>query len=282
MGKKEVTWWSGEYSTSNYVYDFERYLDIADIAADDILRTSRLNYTNHVVHPMIFGDGTPSTMIRTNHWMHTTEAEDRNETVLLTAKFLHQLHPSAKLLIMLRNPVDVTFSAYKYFDLLKTDHQLKSVEHFHLCVLIAIETILDCQTTSSIFYCTVTQYRKLRVNDGDIGCNLLLEYLQIGRYYEFIHEWFKFFPRQQFIIINFEDYIQDPASYVINVWKWIGVTNLQKWMLRSINNMYAINSGNMDIGSMMPKTRQLLHDYFKYQNQMLAILLHDNNFLWEV
>ena len=282
MGKKEVTWWSGKFVTENYVYDFERYLDIADIAADDILRTIRLNSTNHVVHPMIFGDGTPSTITQTNHWSHTKEAEDSNETPILTAKFLQLVHPSAKLLITLRNPVDVTFSAYKYFSFPNSDRQLKSVEHFHECVLTAIDTILDCQNTSSIFHCTVTQYRKLWVKSGDMRCKLLLEYLQIGRYYEFIHEWFQFFPRQQFMIIRFEDYIQDPASYAMKVWEWIGVTNLQEWMLSYINRFNAINSGNVNIGSMMPKTRQLLHDYFRDQNEMLAILLNDNSFLWKV
>ena len=84
------------------------------------------------------------------------------------------------------------------------------------------------------------------------------------------------------MIIRFEDYIQDPASYVMKIWEWIGVTNLQEWMLSYINKVNAINSDNLNIGSMMPKTRQLLHDYFRDQNEMLAILLNDNSFLWKI
>ena len=281
MGRKELTWWSGKFITENYVYDFERYLDIADIAADDILRTSRLNSTNHVVHPMIFGDGTPSTMIGTNHWAHTKEAQDPNETPLLTAKFLHELQPSAKLLITLRNPIDVTFSAYQYFYVAKSDRGMESVERFHECVLVAIKTILDCQNTSSIFYCTVTQHRQFRTRNGDMRCNLVLEYLQTGRYYEFIHEWFQFFPRENFFIINFENYIKHSARYVMKVWEWIGLANLQERMTSFINKLSAMNSNRRNIGPMMPKTRKLLRNYFKDQNEMLVALLNDKSFQWK-
>ena len=41
MGGKELRWWSSGNSFNNDVYDFERYLDVADIAVSDILHSIR-------------------------------------------------------------------------------------------------------------------------------------------------------------------------------------------------------------------------------------------------
>ena len=41
MGGKELRWWSSRSSFNNDIYDFERYLDIADIAVPDILHSIR-------------------------------------------------------------------------------------------------------------------------------------------------------------------------------------------------------------------------------------------------
>ena len=41
MGGKELRWWSSRSSFNNDIYDFERYLDVADIAVPDILHSIR-------------------------------------------------------------------------------------------------------------------------------------------------------------------------------------------------------------------------------------------------
>ena len=70
MGAKEIKWWSNTPLSSNDIYDFERYLDIADIAVSQILKEKRANYvTNMTQYPMIFGDATPSTMFDNIQWV---------------------------------------------------------------------------------------------------------------------------------------------------------------------------------------------------------------------
>ena len=70
MGHKEITWWSNEPLTKNEVFNFERYMDIADLAVDRILEDVRVNpVTGQAEYPVIFGDGTPSTMFRNAQWV---------------------------------------------------------------------------------------------------------------------------------------------------------------------------------------------------------------------
>ena len=70
MGAKEIKWWSNTPLSSNDIYDFERYLDIADIAVSQLINDKRMNYvTNTTYFPMIFGDATPSTMFNNIQWV---------------------------------------------------------------------------------------------------------------------------------------------------------------------------------------------------------------------
>ena len=70
MGAKEVDWWSGAAISNNDIYNYERYLDIADIAVDSVLWNVRLvaERGDDVIHPAIFGDGSPSTIFSNNQW----------------------------------------------------------------------------------------------------------------------------------------------------------------------------------------------------------------------
>ena len=74
MGGKEVAWWSGDPMTTNEVFNFERYLDVGDLAVDRILDDVRVNsVTGQTEYPVIFGDGTPATMFRNLQWVCQSE-----------------------------------------------------------------------------------------------------------------------------------------------------------------------------------------------------------------
>lgn len=69
MGDKEIHYWDRVQEYPNQVYDFERYLDVADIGADKVVRNARMSrLTNEIYYPVIFGDGTPSTIFKNNKW----------------------------------------------------------------------------------------------------------------------------------------------------------------------------------------------------------------------
>ena len=102
--------------------------------------------TSEIRHPVIFGDGSPSTMFSTYHWMDSHE--DRE--ILHTPKYLSHVYSSAKILAIFRNPVTMTFSSYKFFS---KNLPETSVEHFHTCVVAAINTFRDCIANHSEDYC---------------------------------------------------------------------------------------------------------------------------------
>ena len=74
MGGKEINWWSYSPLSNNEVFNFEIYLDIADLAVDRILDDVRVNQvTGQTEYPVIFGDGTPSTMFRNSQWVRNSK-----------------------------------------------------------------------------------------------------------------------------------------------------------------------------------------------------------------
>ena len=278
MGNKEITFWSGKMVTRNYIYDFERYLDIADIAADVVLKTMQLDASFNIVHPVIFGDGTPSNFRPSKHWGYYEE--HTGETAMLNAKYIHHLQPQAKIIYMLRNPVTTLYSAYKYFSLQKSVREDESVEKFHECVIKAIHVLLKCQETNTIYYCTVIKHRELLVPNTENRCVIVMHYLQMGRYHEFVQEWMKIFPRDQFMFIRFEDYIADVRKYILKAWKWLGIRDLQTKMGDCIQSIQPMNTANNDIGPMLQKTKDILYNFFNDQNMMLAALLNDTGYRW--
>ena len=68
MGAKEIRWWNNEARHSDEIYELERYLDIADIGADKVMREATMTKYEQMMHPIIFGDATPSTIFGENRW----------------------------------------------------------------------------------------------------------------------------------------------------------------------------------------------------------------------
>ena len=70
IGGKEINWWSNNPLSENDIFNLERYMDIADLAVDRILEDFQVDpVTGLLEHPVIFGDGTPSTMFRNYQWV---------------------------------------------------------------------------------------------------------------------------------------------------------------------------------------------------------------------
>ena len=69
MGAKEINYWGQTSTYANDIYEFERYLDIADIGANTILRNAKMaSDDSTILHPLIFGEGTPSTIFSNSRW----------------------------------------------------------------------------------------------------------------------------------------------------------------------------------------------------------------------
>ena len=270
-----MDWWSSKTDLENDVFNFERYLDMSDLAADEILRTVRLEDSGNVTYPIIFGDGSPSTMFSNRQWNKYEGDGNSTDNMLLTPKFMHHIQPNAKLIVMLRDPAYMTFSSYKYFH---RDVGDMSVEHFHGCVMLSIEEMIKCEEEYSRTYCTLKSCRSFNFAKEHRKCVIVLRSLQLGRYYVFLEKWLKYYNIDHFFIVRMSDYTRNQGTVVNDLWKWLGVRVFLRRELFFLSSDKVMNSGPRDIGSMLPETEKLLRKYFHDSNLELSLLLNDRTF----
>ena len=237
----------------NILFDFERYLDIADILSDYVWKHGELDKSTKIIyHPIIFGDGSRSTMHTNIRWAQYAEDEGiaTEENPLQTPMFLKHLHPNAKLVVMFRNPVDATFSAYTLFG-----YQSMSIKSFHHCVLLGIDVMHQCEKMFSEVYCTILKLRMLSMHIDDPRCNTVLEFLQLGRYHLFLKEWLKYYPGDQFFFIQFEECIGNESILTKELWSRFGIRRVDKSAIAMIDEIPPTNMGVGDIGDMLMDTQ---------------------------
>ena len=255
-GAKEIEWWSAEALSTDEVYNLHRYIDLMDSASQKILENVRLNLTDDSVrHPVIFGDGTPNTLFMNSQWNNYMTNGTYKGNFLLTPMFLSQIQPDAKLLLILRNPITMIFSSYKYFNKQKISY---SEDHFHMCVVFAVESFMKCQMTSSLEWC-VFNYAPLKQPSG---CRYVTRAIGLGHYHVYIQEWLRYFPREQLMILKLEHYSNQHRATVENIWKFLGLRKLPKQRTFRLNHVGKFNVGTSSIGNMYSKTKQILFRFY--------------------
>ena len=97
-------------------------------------------------------------------------------------------------------------------------------------------------------------------------------YLNRGIYADQLKRWFKFFPKEQFLIIQSEDLYSNTPKVYEKVLKFL---DLPKFELNSFKAHRMRKYSNIS-----PETRKKLSDYFKPHNKQLYELL-GKNFNWD-
>ena len=177
-------------------------------------------------------------------WNRYQMNEGLEEPAVWTPHVMHHIQPQAKLIVTLRDPTTMTYSAYRFFN--KTE--LKTPDRFHKCVTESITLHEMCLQTHSERRCAFMILDGFR-EQGNIfntACRMELKSLILGHYYIFLQMWMEKFDRQQFFITRLED--------------------------------YAVNHGPSK--PMNTETLLLMKQYFKRSNEKLAALLNDKAYLW--
>ena len=253
-----------------------------------ILENFRYNFTSRqFYHPYVFGDATPEIIFKGNEWIadvlddihHAADQGESDEhvTYMWTPKLISHLQPQAKFIAIIRNPITMTFSSYKFFS---RNVSLLSVEHFHSCVVMSINAYVNCEKQQSENFCSYNQQKGINITGGAGDCTRVLKTIQYGRYYIYIQNWMEFFPREQFYIVQMERYSLHQKSFIESLWAFLDLAPVEHTQSRHLAAASGhVNSANTDIGEMMGKTRQLLHDFFAPYNRKLAELLNDSSYL---
>jgi len=104
----------------------------------------------------------------------------------------------------------------------------------------------------------------------DTGKSLYMQF-ERAKYYEFLKEWFKIFPRKQFKIIKSEALFKSPKKICNEVFEFLGLENYEI-------NPLCLNKVNYP--TLPDDIKNRLKEYYRPYNQELYELL-DRGFNWE-
>lgn len=168
------------------------------------------------------------------------------------AEKVFKLFPKVKLIVILRNPVDRTISAYHHS--VKDNGELRSLEEVIDSEMKIIQEISDPSDAMK----TKFQFPP--------------KYILFSMYYYFLKKWINVFPREEFLILNSNDFYASPSTVMTQIFDFLDLPNYQ-----------LPNYPKYTVGSYSPINQELrtkLSDFFKPHNQKLEEYL-DTKLKWD-
>lgn len=200
--------------------------------------------------------------------------------------FLHRnLNPQTKYIIIMRNPTEQTWSAYWHFCRRSwKEPEAKLIANgprtFHSVVSNAVHDFEDCLAKNdSHFLCAMksrnNNFLNLRIDPCDSAR------LGISFYYFHLGRWLSVFPRQQFLFLRTEEIAEDPMKALDKISHFLSIDPFPATpLVLAASHSHANLNIPKEEFEMMHKTRELLTNFFRPHNEMLARLLEDDHFKW--
>ena len=206
-----------------------------------------------------------------------------------TPLLVKQLTPAAKLIVIMRDPVERLFSIYRM-------HEAVSKQDFHAGVKDGIQFWNAC--TAEKRPLAECLYYKLKPagyvsSDDCTWSTRAIGSVRRGLYHYYLSEWLGVFPAQQLLSINFKHWGHNSSDVLNNhIFPFLGLPKLSGFNEIHMNLRYNMvvrrsrpkkDGRSVPIwhqGDMLPETRKLLQDFYAPHNRKLAKLLDDDSFLW--
>ena len=157
--------------------------------------------------------------------------------------------PNAKFIILLRNPIDRAFSHY---------NQNLHLQYEYLSFEEAIKR--EKQRIEG-------RYEKMQKNDTYYSWDYdLYGYLEHGKYVNNIKKWLEVFPREQFLILQTEEFLKNTQEIYSDILDFLGLPQWQPSDFRLYKKREYKNSLSISF-------RKELFEYFEPYNEELFKLL---------
>lgn len=170
---------------------------------------------------------------------------------------IKNITPSAKFILILRNPIDRAYSHHNMN--ITTGHEPLSFEE-------AIDK--ESERIKGL-------YQKFIDEPNFFSWDYFLyAYKEHGKYVEKLEQWFKIFPKEQFLIFKSEDLFENPEKVYLDSLKFLGLKNF------NLNQYYPFKKRTYVSPKMDPEIRKSLSEYFAPYNQKLYSLLN-RDFDWD-
>ncbi|XP_041802976.1 carbohydrate sulfotransferase 15-like [Chelmon rostratus] len=273
---KEPHWWTRTHfgfrrfkDEFSDIFPVEDYLDLFDVAAQHIQEEmNRSSSGDHHITQFVTVDGSPSTMWDNRAWSYVHRDRKETEPSFLTQDFIHALQPGAKLIVILRDPVERLYSHYFF-----SRSGKKSVEDFHQRVIECVQMFQSCLSERSLRSCVYNRslFRAMPMR------------LSGGLYVVFLLDWLTVFHRDQILVLRLEDYAADKRATLQKAFDFLGLSPLSVELEEEVMKQRVANSRGVKdkkVGPMLPATRDLLREFHQPFNRKLASVLDDSAFLW--
>ncbi|XP_063447212.1 carbohydrate sulfotransferase 15-like [Mytilus trossulus] len=273
--EKETKWWSwlryGFWLRQNAKrrrQTFYEYISYFDSSAAHIRNT----VNDQGYHNLITGDGTPMDMWDYRGWPQIPQNLHKPDPEILTPHLIRHINPDMKFIIILRNPIDRLYSDYFFLK-----RGVPTSAAFDVAVNSSIQILNECTRVNSLRRCLYDAnhiykwVEKARIN--------------VGFYSVYLSEWFKVFPRDQFLILRTEDYTKDMFNHMSKLFKFLKAGELNIKQMNDLGilskNRKHVTKVKQKVAPMSHVTRKKLLELYTPFNKELSAMLNDSRFLWK-
>jgi hypothetical protein len=230
--------------------------------------------------------------------------EDRVSGEFSTSYLLHPLAPrriyaalpEAKIILMLRNPVERAYSHYMMSELrgFEPDCSFDEIvrreieeapilmEAHQRCFLNPGNNIASCMTKPDGTPIHVASHRKggastQLTSNRDLRNYYFKSYVFRSLYHDQVQRWMAIFPADQLLIMQSEQFFEDPSSHMAKVSAFLGLVDFDFASSPRLQKLWGGGVSNAlkkpaDYPEMNPATRALLNAFFRPWNEKLSEL----------
>jgi hypothetical protein len=170
------------------------------------------------------------------------------------------LMPNVKLIVLLRNPIKRAFSHYQHE--FRAHRESLTFEEAIKAEASRIAGSFEKILSQKNFFCPEYHYHS---------------YLERGKYYDQLVRWYKYFPKDRFLVIKSEELFEHPEAIYKKVLKFLDLPKHEKTEFEKLNQ----GSYNTSRTVGFENISQWLGEYFFKENQKLYELL-GVDFNWEL
>ena len=179
-------------------------------------------------------------------------------------RLLRQHVPTAKLIALLRNPVDRFYSAFNMAHNQARKHAKQPLFVYKDFVK-QLDDMLNCAP------------------DDCISRPLVATFVTFGMYHRHLSRWLRVFPRHQFFIEDAQTFYDNPIRVANDAFRWMGLPPLRDVPLESILPISKRNSGrewtSTYTSHVRGPERHKLAEFYRPYNEALFELI-DRRFPW--
>ena len=265
----------------------------------------------------ILVDGTPNYIYE---WPVFRKSEHNMTNYCLLPSVLPKLIPNSKFIVIMRNPVDMLYSAFWYFCINMNHVKIRAVQGpdiFHERVTSKLLMFNNCMNENSTIPGEYTMFnRECLLNSKNYSsciqnrihfldkclARIIPEIftpkmpkcmydnmVHIAVYFAHIRKWLSVVPRDRFLFLKFEELVNNPSQGALSVLKFLNLDTKVASNEQVIEGIVSSCSKNPQVGinyrddpqlQMRKDTRTMLENFYHPFNSLLAQLLDDDKYLW--